>query len=154
MACLVLHLFDRSLFCSNPCRQRAAEGKAAARDNAIADVIKALLPFLDSFEAAVESHDRSVAAGAAPGTPQEDLIHAAYRALRLQALEVLKREGVELVGGEEVGQQFDPERHEALMRQPAGAGVEDGEVVSVLRQGYMVKGKLVRPALVVVAFDE
>ena len=32
--------------------------------------------------------------------------------------------------------------------------VEDGDVVSVVRQRYMVKGRLVRPALVVVAFDE
>jgi molecular chaperone GrpE len=69
-------------------------------------------------------------------------------------LEVLKREGVEVVGGEEVRRQFDPERHEALMRQPAGAGGVDGEVVSVLRQGYAVKGRLVRPALVVVAYSE
>jgi molecular chaperone GrpE len=52
-----------------------------------------------------------------------------------------------------VGQQFDPATMEAVMRQPAPAGVRDGEVLQVLRAGYAVGERLVRPALVVVAYD-
>ena len=38
--------------------------------------------------------------------------------------------------------------------EPDPAGVADGDVLAVLRKGYAVGGKLVRPALVVVAYEE
>jgi molecular chaperone GrpE len=53
-----------------------------------------------------------------------------------------------------VGKPFDPEEMEAVMRQPAPAGFADGDVLSVLRKGYAVGDKLVRPALVVVAYED
>lgn len=53
-----------------------------------------------------------------------------------------------------MGKPFDPEEMEAVMRQPAPAGFADGDVLSVLRKGYAVGNKLVRPALVVVAYED
>jgi molecular chaperone GrpE len=63
---------------------------------------------------------------------------------------------VRIVGadGSLVGKPFDPEEMEAVMRQPAPAGFTDGDVLSVLRKGYAVGDKLVRPALVVVAYED
>lgn len=56
--------------------------------------------------------------------------------------------------GDLVGRQFDPQEMEAVMRQPAPAGAADGDVLSVLRKGYAVGDRLVRPALVVVAYED
>lgn len=56
--------------------------------------------------------------------------------------------------GDLVGKPFDPQEMEAVMRQPAPAGFSDGDVLTVLRKGYAVGDKLVRPALVVVAYED
>lgn len=53
-----------------------------------------------------------------------------------------------------VGRPFDPAHMEAVMRQPASAGFSDGDVLRVLRKGYSVGNKLVRAALVVVAYED
>jgi len=53
-----------------------------------------------------------------------------------------------------LGKPFNPETMEAVMRQPITPGFHDGDVIKVLRCGYSVADCLVRPALVVVAYDE
>lgn len=67
-----------------------------------------------------------------------------------------RSQGARIVGanGDLVGKPFDPQEMEAVMRQPAPAGVADGDVLTVLRKGYAVGDKLVRPALVVVAYED
>jgi molecular chaperone GrpE len=57
-------------------------------------------------------------------------------------LDILRSEGLERI--EAQGKPFDPERHEALMQ----TGEPDGEpfVADVLRPGYAIKGKVIRPA--------
>ncbi|WP_430422336.1 nucleotide exchange factor GrpE [Phenylobacterium sp.] len=49
------------------------------------------------------------------------------------------------------GEKFDPHKHQAMMEQPAGDGVEPGGVIQTLQAGYELLGRLVRPAMVVVA---
>jgi molecular chaperone GrpE len=48
------------------------------------------------------------------------------------------------------GEKFDPHKHQAMMEQP-GTDVEPGGVVQVLQAGYELLGRLLRPAMVVVA---
>jgi len=48
------------------------------------------------------------------------------------------------------GERFDPHRHQAMMEQP-GTDVAAGGVVEVMQPGYELLGRLVRPAMVVVA---
>ena len=48
------------------------------------------------------------------------------------------------------GSRFDPNLHQAMMEQPAG-DVEPGAVIQVMQAGYELMGRIVRPALVVVA---
>jgi molecular chaperone GrpE len=48
------------------------------------------------------------------------------------------------------GSKFDPNLHQAMMEQPA-ADVEPGAVIQVMQAGYELMGRIVRPALVVVA---
>mgnify|MGYP001816778465 CR=1 FL=1 len=90
-----------------------------------------LLPVLDAFDAAM-----------AQGV--EGIDH-----VRDQLLAVLTKEGLEPLA--EVGEAFDPERHEAAMTQPADDGDDDGPVVAeVLRAGYGWNGRVLRAAMVTV----
>jgi len=97
--------------------------------------------------------------------PVKDSMELGISAASEEGADVSKvREGVELTlkmlataiekfGIEEVdpqGEKFDPERHQAMTMQEA-AGVEPGTVVSVIQKGYLLNGRLVRPALVIVA---
>lgn len=62
--------------------------------------------------------------------------------------EILEDEGLDRI--EAVGKQFDPSIHEAANQTPR-EDAPDGSVVEELRPGYMLKGKLLRPSIVVVA---
>ncbi len=48
------------------------------------------------------------------------------------------------------GEKFDPHKHQAMLEQPAG-DVAPGAIIQVLQPGYELLGRLVRPAMVVVA---
>lgn len=48
------------------------------------------------------------------------------------------------------GEKFDPHKHQAMMEEP-GTGLAAGAIVSLLQPGYELLGRLVRPAMVVVA---
>jgi molecular chaperone GrpE len=60
-----------------------------------------------------------------------------------------ERNGLKKVDPER-GAKFDPHLHQAMMEQPA-EGVEPGSVVQTMQAGYELMGRIVRPALVVVA---
>jgi molecular chaperone GrpE len=61
----------------------------------------------------------------------------------------LDRLGVERF--DPTGEAFDPRLHEAVARQPSGE-VAEGHILEVYQPGYRLKGRLVRPATVVVSF--
>jgi molecular chaperone GrpE len=95
------------------------------------------LPVLDNLERAL-GH-----AGADPRAIVDGIA-----AVRDQALSVLERLGFTRLG--EVGEPFDPSRHEAAQVVDA-PGAEPGTVVAVLRPGYEAADGLLRPAVVAVA---
>jgi molecular chaperone GrpE len=61
---------------------------------------------------------------------------------------ILEGEGLKPI--EAAGQPFDPERHEAVLREETAA-CPDGQVVAELQRGYALHGRVLRPALVKVA---
>lgn len=61
----------------------------------------------------------------------------------------LERHGVKRV--EAQGQPFDPELHQAMAEQPAPEGVEPGTVIQAWSSAWTLNGRLLRPAMVVVA---
>jgi len=63
-------------------------------------------------------------------------------------LAALQRAGIERFSPE--GQQFDPQRHEAVAQQPV-EGAEPGTIVEVYQRGYLLGDSVIRPARVVVA---
>jgi molecular chaperone GrpE len=100
------------------------------------DVVRNLLPFLDDFERALktETADKEYAKGV-------ELIYS-----RLS--ETLKRQGLEPI--DTTGQKFDPNVHEAVLREQT-EDAEDQTILGELQRGYNFKGKLLRPAWVKVA---
>lgn len=118
-------------------RKRAQRDKIEARQFANQGILEKLLPVLDNFEMAiiaVKDADPSV----------RDGVQMIYD----QLLGVLKTEGVEPVDA--VGQQFDPNLHEAISQEESDE-VEEGEVISQIQRGFILNDRLVRPARVVVA---
>lgn len=101
-------------------------------------LVESLLPVLDNFERAI----------ATPGDSVEQLV-SGLKMVHQQMVDVLQRHGLEPV--EAAGQMFDPTLHEAVATEPPADGQQDGQVVEVFQDGYKLKGRLVRPAMVKVA---
>ena len=86
---------------------------------------------------------------AADGASIESLIEGKEATLKMLTT-VLQQFGIEEVDPE--GEPFDPELHEAISMQPSES-VEPGSVVTVVQKGYTLNGRLLRPAMVIVAAE-
>ena len=64
-------------------------------------------------------------------------------------LYALKEEGIEEI--EALNQPFDPNKHHAVQAIPAEEGQESDVVVQVFQKGYMLKDRVLRPAMVIVS---
>lgn len=102
------------------------------------NLIKELLPVVDNFERALASRPAEDPSGFGAGV---DMI---FR----QLYAVLEKQGITTV--ETVGLMFDPNKHEAILKD-AASDKPDGTVLEELQKGYAINGKVVRPALVKVA---
>jgi molecular chaperone GrpE len=117
-------------------RKRAARERDETMARASQRLVQALLPVLDSFDQAF-AHKAQ--------TPGEEQVLAGVRGTFHQLMDVLAKEGLEIVPS--AGEDFDPAVHEAV----AGGGDGDLLVAQELRRGYTLKGRVLRPAMVVVA---
>ena len=104
-----------------------------------AHVIEPLLPVLDAFERALAAHS----------DPAYEDYRKGFELIYRQLLESLARFGVERI--EAMGRPFDPHVHQAVERVESSEH-EDGTVVEDLRHGYKLRERVLRPALVRVAF--
>jgi molecular chaperone GrpE len=102
-------------------------------------VIRDLLPVLDNL-------DRALAAGKAD--PAAAAVTAGVELIQREFLRVLEKHGIAPFAS--VGQRFDPERHEAIARVPT-AEHEEMTVVHETTRGYLIHGRVLRPAMVSVA---
>lgn len=133
-------------------RRRAQEERSRFRSLAVEEVCRRLLPILDDLGRAAGEARRVAAPDGDPASGETGALVALGEGVRLvlrRFEETLAQEG--LVEIEAVGQPFDPRVHQALQRVPAGPDQEDGEVVEVYLRGYLLDGRVVRPAQVIVA---
>jgi len=121
-------------------RKRTTREQALILDRAAERVVRELLPVLDSFDAALATE---------PSTEAERQLLSGMINTREQLLKALEQEGLEVVPS--IGEPFDPEIHE-----PAGApgGTSDLIVSQELRRGYRLKGRVLRPAMVMLEARE
>ncbi|MBR9882035.1 MULTISPECIES: nucleotide exchange factor GrpE [unclassified Halomonas] len=119
-------------------RRRAEAEAEKARKFALEKFIKDLLPVVDSLEKALEAMGEDASEVHREGVSMT---------LKMQ-LDVLSKFGVEIV--EPQGEPFDPQYHEAMAMVP-NPEVDPNTVIDVMQKGYVLNGRLVRPAMVVVS---
>ncbi len=119
-------------------RKRASRDVENARKFALERFARDLLEVRDSLE-------MGIAAGTDAGA--DALLEGSSATLK-QLTSTMAQYGVEEV--DPLGEPFDPERHEAMTMQPS-AEAEPGSVLTVFQKGYILNGRLLRPARVVVA---
>ncbi|MEM9415998.1 MAG: nucleotide exchange factor GrpE [Planctomycetota bacterium] len=126
--------------------RRSQQNIASAAEQTQMDMARALVPVLDHFDRALESAAQQPDGqeGAAGG----DLLQGVTM-VKEELLNTLGRFGIQRLDVA-VGDEFDPVRHEALMRQPSD-DVESNHVTMQMLPGYVLGEKVVRPAQVGVA---
>ena len=121
-------------------RKRATRDVENAHKFALENFSRELLAVVDSLEMGLAAAEDADAAALREGS------EATSKLLRT----TLERFGVSEVDPE--GEPFDPELHEAMSMMPS-PNVEPGSVAQVIQKGYVLNGRLLRPARVIVAAE-
>ena len=117
-------------------KRRNQTARADGYNDGLCDSIEAMLPVIDNLERAL--------AAAQENDPLAEGVKMTLKML----FDSLKRFGFEEVPA--LGEEFDPELHNAVMRE---AGDEPGKILEVFQKGYRVKDKIIRYAMVKVCSD-
>lgn len=124
-------------------RRRCEQDVEKAHKFALEKFSAELLPVVDNLERALQ---------AAPEAEQRDEgMQALYEGVELTLksfVETLNKFNVEQINPE--GEPFDPQLHEAMTTQPNDE-VEPNTVLMVIQKGYLLNGRVIRPARVVVS---
>jgi molecular chaperone GrpE len=117
-------------------RKRVIKEQTALVDRATSGLVEQLLPVLDSFELALKNLDSA-------GSDDIESVRKGVELVYAELHGVLEKAGLSRIEAE--GKPFDPNVHEAVMQEDG-----DGEpvVTDVLRTGYTLKGRVLRPAMV------
>lgn len=129
----------RALAETDNVRRRAQRDKDEYVKYAAESLIKDLVPALDNLDRALAA---ARAAGEAVGVVD------GVELIQRELLKVLERHGVTRYSA--LGQPFDPNRHEAIAR-VVSADEAPGTVVNEIASGYLLNGRVLRPAMVGVA---
>lgn len=119
-------------------RKRVLREQTRAVEFATEPLVMRLLEVLDEFELALVAAEQK---------PDIDKFVRGVEIVYAKLADILKAEGLERIDAE--GKPFDPELHEALFQADGGDG--ESYVSDVLRSGYKLKGRVIRPAGVKVA---
>lgn len=122
-------------------RRRTEQDIEKAHKFALEKFAKDILNTIDNLERAL----------ATPVNTEDESIKALFNGVELTLKELLAtvaRFGVEPVGV--VGEVFNPDLHQAISMQPM-EGFETNQITTVLQKGYLLNGRVIRPAMVMVA---
>ncbi len=115
-------------------RRRNATARADGYEDGVREAIAACLPALDNLELAIRHAEEAGEQGA--------MVEGVKMTLKLMT-ESLGKMGLEEVPA--LGEVFDPEKHNAVMRQPGG---EENVICEVFQKGYKVRDRMLRYAMV------
>ncbi len=118
-------------------RRRVRREQTEAAERGKRELLERLVSIADDLELALANVDES-----------SDAVAEGMRMIRRRFSDMLEANGVVVFLSQ--GEKFNPERHEAF-DVLSGTGNEPGTVETEIRRGYFWNGKLLRPALVVVA---
>ena len=122
-------------------RKRKDDEVARMMKYASEDMIKEILPIVDSFERAIDMDDDNL----------EDEVSkflAGFKMIYCNLVNILEKYEVKEI--EAMGKEFDANFHQAVLTEPR-VDVEPGIVIEVLQKGYMYKDKVLRPSMVKVS---
>lgn len=119
--------------------RRAQQNIDSAVEQKVMDMARGLVTVMDHFDRALEGQNTDDNAGVLQGVT---MVHN-------ELLGTLNRFGIERFDVEP-GTEFDPNQHEALMRQPSDE-IESNHVTMQMQPGYVLGAKVIRPAQVGVA---
>ena len=119
-------------------KRRNKQVRADAYDDGVREALTALLPTIDNLERAVQAAQQQGEGG---------LLDGVKMTLKL-LMEAAGKLGLEEVPA--LGEKFDPELHNAVMRAEEG---EPGTVLEVFEKGYRARGRIIRYAMVKVAVE-
>jgi len=120
-------------------KKRMEREREQMRENVTGDLIRRYLEVLDDLERALKNRPQD-----GEGAAWAEGIDLIYRKLA----GILEAEGVELLEAE--GKPFDPNLHEAISQEPSDDH-ESGHVIEVVKNGYRLGDRILRPAMVRVA---
>ena len=120
-------------------KRRNQTARSDGYEDGLREVIAAILPVVDNLERALDAAEKAGESGA--------LVNGVQMTLNSMT-DCLKRFGFEEVPA--LGEMFDPELHNAVMRE---SGDEPGKILEVFQKGYRVKGKIIRYAMVKVCSE-
>ncbi len=115
-------------------RKRTMREQTHALERAAEPLMRRLLEVLDEFDLALMAAER---------TPDLEQFLRGVELVYAKLKDILAAEGLQRIAAE--GKPFDPEMHEALMGSDA-SGEGEAVVEDVFRQGYTLRGKVLRPA--------
>ena len=119
-------------------RRRKEEETARILKFCNEDLIKDVLPTIDNFERAIKMDDDNL----------EDEVSkflAGVKMIYCNLIGILEKYGVKAIDG--ANKPFDPTYHQAVMMEHVD-GLEQGIVIEVLQKGYLLKDRVIRPAMV------
>lgn len=105
------------------------------------DIVREILPIVDNFERAISMDDDNL----------EDEVSkflSGFKMIYCKLVSILEKNGVKAIDG--ANKPFDPTYHQAVMTEQR-EGTEAGMVIEVLQKGYLLKDKVIRPAMVKVS---
>jgi molecular chaperone GrpE len=114
-------------------RKRGLKEQTRAVELASEPLMRRLLEVLDEFDLALMAAEQK---------PDFDKFLHGVELVYAKLKDILAAEGLERIPAE--GAPFDPQRHEALMQ--SGTGEGEPVVGDVLRQGYTLRGRVIRPS--------
>ena len=122
-------------------RKRKDEEVSKMLKYANEDLVKEMLPIIDTFERAIKMDDDNL----------EDEVSkflSGFKMMYCNLITILENYGVKAIDGN--NKPFDPTYHQAVMTEKKD-GIETGMILEVLQKGYLLKDKVIRPAMVKVS---
>ena len=122
-------------------RRRKDEEVSKRLEFANEDIVKDILPSIDNFERAINLDDDNL---------EDELSKflAGFKMIYCHLVSVLEKYDVKAI--DDKGKEFDPKLHQAVLTEKV-EGTQPGIVIEVMQKGYMLKDKVIRPAMVKVS---
>ncbi len=122
-------------------RKRCVKDREDFTRYANRSLLEELLPVIDNFEMGMQMAQQDTSS----------MIYIGMSMVQKQLADFLNSQGVEAIECEP-GQEFDHNVHEAIMSEPSDQ--PEGTIIRILRKGYNLRGRLLRPVNVVTAAPE